>query len=265
VTVHDVHIEGFPPFKIGLDTNFYADWVLFSYLSANKTPEPEVVDLIRRVVSPGDVVIDGGANVGFYSMLMAGVVGEAGRVIAFEPAPPNIERFRQNREVNRFGNVALYTDALWSEAATLDFWVGKDSGQSALWSSVDSVEKIQVRALPLDSIAPTLAAGVKFMKLDVEGAEEWVLQGACDLLGGGYPKFVVCELNTTALTQLDCCQDSLRSYMFHWNYQIFLLREDGGLPALVPERTVIRPKKQNCNVLFARLSDVQTAWPEANV
>lgn len=261
--VHDVHIEGFPPFKIGIDPNFYADWALQSYLSAGRAPEPEVVDLIRRVVKPGDVVIDGGANVGFYSLLMATLVGDAGRVIAFEPALPNIEKFKSNRELNRFDNVALYTDALWSEVATLDFWVGKDTGQSALWSSVDSCYKQQVRALPLDAIAPPLANGVKLIKLDVEGAEVRVLQGARNLLMKYRAPFIVCELNPTALAQLDSDQDELRSYMDIWSYESFLLREDGGFPVWVPEGTRIKPKRQNCNILFARIPDIQIAWPEA--
>lgn len=262
MTTHDVHIEGLPPFKINLDTNFYADWVLFSYLSGNRAPEPEVVDLIRRVVKPGDVVIDGGANVGFYSMLMASLVGDMGRVVAFEPAPPNIDKFRLNREANRFNSVALYTDALWSEVAQMDFWLGKDTGQSALWSTVDSYEKISVRALPLDSIASVLAAGVKLLKLDVEGAEEKVLRGAHEMLGKGLIEYIACELNPIALAQLDSDQDGLRSYMRYWVYETFLLREDGGFPVWVPDGTPILPKNRNCNVLFARVEKVQEAWPE---
>lgn len=261
---HEIRIEGFAPFRMAFDPSFYAEWVLLSYLSTNKVPEPELVDLIRRVVRPGDIVIDGGANIGFFSFLMSGLVGESGRVIAFEPAPPNIDRFKINRDLNRFINVALYTEALWSEIAKLDFWVNKDTGQSALWMSVDSIEKIQVRALPLDSISCALTAGVRLMKLDVEGAEERVLLGATSLLERGFPTFVVCELQPVALAQFDCHQDSLRSLMGKWGYQTFMLHEDGGLPALVPDRTVIKPDKRNVNVLFADMGDVQAAWPETS-
>lgn len=261
---HDVHFEGIPVFRLNLDPNFYAEWVLLHHMANGKCPEPEVVDLIKRVVRPGDIVIDGGANVGFFSMIMAALVGDMGRVISFEPSPPNIERFQLNRDLNRFNNVALYTDALWQEVATLDFWPNRDSGQSALWSCVDSLDKIQVRALPLDALAgAVLSAGVRFMKLDVEGAEERVLRGAAELLGRGYPTYIVVELQPLALAQLDSHQDGMRALMRQHDYQMFLLREDCGLPALVPDRTVVKPAKRNVNVLFCRLDDVQAVWPEA--
>src|SRR5262249_41103780 len=148
----------------------------------------------------------------------------------------------------RFTNVSLYTEALWSEVGSATFYVCADSGQSALWSTVDTRETARVGLMPLDAIAPALAAGVRFMKLDVEGAEQRVLEGATALLENGQPSYIVCEINPIALAQLNCDQDGLRSLMRLCGYEIFLLHENGALPTLVPEATRIKPTKQNTNV-----------------
>jgi FkbM family methyltransferase len=260
--VHDIHFEGVPPFKMEFDPNFYADWALLSFLSSSRAPEPEVYQAIVRIVRPGDVVIDAGANIGFYSVMMAKIVGAEGHVIAFEPVPENMRHVRRNAEVNGLTNIATYEQGLSSRLAETDFYVNADTGQSALWSCVDTRETIRINVMPLDAIASALPDGVRFMKLDVEGAEEIVMQGASALLKNGFPTFIVAELNPVALTQLDCHQDSMRSFMSVWGYQTFILREDGSLPAMVPERTVIKPKKSNTNIMFARLNDVQAVWSE---
>lgn len=261
--VHDICLEDFPHFKMGFEPNFYADWVMLSFLARQVVPEPEVIRVIKRVVRAGDVVIDAGANIGFYSLLMSKMVGEAGRVIAFEPCPINMQHLAHNASINNMTNIAMYSNALWSDVGEVEFYVNNDSGQSSLFSSVDTREVIQVQRLPLDAISEALTGGVRFMKIDVEGSEERALLGARTLLEKGFPTYIVCEINPVALAQLDGHQDTIRNLMASYGWKTFLLHEDGGLPSLVPERTVIRPKKNNTNVLFARMADVQAAWPEA--
>src|SRR3954451_23352760 len=69
----------------------------------------------EHVLGPGDIALDGGANIGLYSMLFGRLVGASGRVIAFEPDPVNSGRLRANLELNALEYVEVEELALWRE------------------------------------------------------------------------------------------------------------------------------------------------------
>ena len=74
--------------------------------------------------------------------------------------------------------------------------------------------------------------------------------------------YVICELNEAALQRLNSSQETLRDYMLLRGYSTFLIREDGGLPIMVPEKTRILPRLNCSLVMFTSPSNVGAAWPE---
>jgi hypothetical protein len=82
----------------------------FSYvLGTNELP---VQNEISRILHKGEVFFDIGANVGFFSIMAARIVGEKGKVYAFEPVMENLISFQKNVELNKFGNVEIITKAV---------------------------------------------------------------------------------------------------------------------------------------------------------
>ncbi len=79
---------------------------------------------LRRLVAPGMTVCDIGANAGFYTLGLARLVGEHGRVLAFEPLPRNLEKIRRHLSLNRVTNVTLSDCALSDFTGTLRFSEG---------------------------------------------------------------------------------------------------------------------------------------------
>ncbi len=166
--------------------------------------EPAEREFVRHVVRPGDVVVDIGANLGFFTLLLASLVGATGRVIAFEPLSQNVELLRRSIKENRFQDrVMLIQAALSDVAGDAELVIGRhfmNSGGGFLdRPGVErqleaDVESVQVYRLDdLDLPRP-----VTFVKIDVEGAEGLALRGAANILSADRP-IVMSEINTRQL------------------------------------------------------------------
>jgi FkbM family methyltransferase len=159
--------------------------------------EPEIVNLIRRVVRSGDVCLDIGANVGAHTLVMAQAAGPKGRVVAVEPHPRIGERLLQNLALNRLDQVTVVRAAISDNDGTADFFgFGEDAfeqGISSFLPDKDATEKMTVRTIS----GPTLQKEIglsrcDFLKIDVEGFESVVLKELSDLIGAHRP-FIICE------------------------------------------------------------------------
>jgi len=155
------------------------------------------LSVLRRVLKPGDVYVDCGANIGVFALVAWQCVGPTGKVIAFEPLPRAREKLCHHVEMNHAGNITVYPLGVWDKAETLvlyDFADGTIT-QASLGKREDmSVgAESRVRVVRLDDY---VEPPVKLLKIDVEGAELAALRGAERLLGGANPPHLLLELNT---------------------------------------------------------------------
>jgi FkbM family methyltransferase len=131
----------------------------------------KMIELVR----PGMVCWDVGANVGFYTLLLAELVGVSGRVFAFEPVPCNVELLRRHVEMNRYQNVRIFPCALGDFDGEALF----DPGPNRAVGHMAAGGTLKVPCSRADTL---LAAGEveapDVVKIDVEGAEADVLRGA---------------------------------------------------------------------------------------
>jgi FkbM family methyltransferase len=144
--------------------------------------EPETVDLIHRVVSPGMVFFDVGAHVGQYSLIASKLVGQDGAVHSFEPHPILFEALRRNLRRNQCHNVCSHNAAadVHPGSSTLFLATASNVGATSLRPPAnDSGERSAVQRSALDTYVRSRGIGrVDLVKLDVEGAELDALQGA---------------------------------------------------------------------------------------
>jgi FkbM family methyltransferase len=158
------------------------------------TNERPVQEELARHLHPGDIFFDIGANVGFFTVIGAKLVGPTGRVFAFEPAPANADRVRHNVALNSFANVTLLEKAVAQHAGQAELLVTSYSGGAAL-ASVGTLGDVQERiAVEVVSIDELIAQGAlqppTFVKIDVEGAELDVLRGMVDTLATHKPLII---------------------------------------------------------------------------
>lgn len=142
--------------------------------------ERRETDMVLRLMPPGGCFLDVGANVGWYSILIAKAV-EGACVHAFEPIPSTYKSLQRNIALNGVEEIHPYNFALGDEEQFLEFYFHPENSDSA--SSVNILERPDVQKLvvPVHKLDDVVASGnlnVDFLKCDVEGAELLVLRGA---------------------------------------------------------------------------------------
>ena len=149
----------------------------------------------EKEILPDSVIYDIGANVGFYSLLAAEMTGEKGHVYAFEPLPRNIKYLSQHVKINRYENITIFEAAVSDHEGEAYF----DLGASTAMGHLSQGGELKVKVICLDEM---LARGEvlppDFMKIDVEGAEFEVIQGAQNILEAYHPILFLDTHNRTA-------------------------------------------------------------------
>ncbi|MEP6925613.1 MAG: FkbM family methyltransferase, partial [Pyrinomonadaceae bacterium] len=172
--------------------------------------EPVVTKIVASLINKGDVCIDAGANFGWFTTLLHKLCSKSnqtgvnaaesnGEVHAFEPLPDIFRKLELNCELNDFsGNIFLNNCALGDTNQTIEIHRFKNmpSGHSSLAAAAgEDFETVTTQLITLDSYLEKRAiANVHFVKVDVEGAELMLLQGAKRLFKQEIPPFVIMEM-----------------------------------------------------------------------
>jgi FkbM family methyltransferase len=207
--------------------------------------EPRTATLFKRLLKPSDVVIDGGANIGYYSLLSAKLVGKTGAVHSFEPIPDTFRAFSANVELNRFAQIHASCLALADKAGELQFEVPVDdtSQRSLGWAATQVMlgrgPVVRVQAVSLDDYAQHEGIGhIKLVKLDLEGGEPEAITGMSKLLSERRIDYLICESNTFLLGHRHLAQDTLAAQFARFGYQGFTIESTLlGRPRLVSAKT----------------------------
>ena len=167
-------------------------------LVRNHVYEPETTRLVKQWLKEGDVFVDVGANVGYYTVLASKIVGLRGKVYAFEPSSENFKVLQANIELNNCKNVTAYNKALTDKSGKENLFkpdprsYGQKYLESVLrenktvgWEQHNTEEILReckpevVKAVRLDE---ALKDAPDVIKVDVEGSEKRALLGMGDLL-----------------------------------------------------------------------------------
>lgn len=189
-------LGGLKLFVIGDDVGFSPHMIFEGYW------EFWLTRYFAEVIRPGDTVLDIGANLGYYTLLAADLVGPEGRVVAIEPNPEVFRRLSSSIAVNGFAprtsarNVAL---AGSGETGKRAFFVPAGEPKNGRFVGLqEDPEQLAVHGVVSDvtlgRIDPEEFDRIDFIKIDVEGAELAVLEHLRPVLEKFRPK-VVCEIN----------------------------------------------------------------------
>ena len=166
------------------------------------TYQPEVAHAIVGNLPPGGTFVDVGANFGYMTMLAARQAGSTGRVFAVEPCPEIADLLREHLKRNDLRNVTVIQAGCSNQATSLPLYVAAASnpGKTSLSSdNAQSRRSVPVEVAPLDCLLLKYNPGrVDVLKIDVEGAELQVLQGAMETLKHFRP-VIVAEIDSRLL------------------------------------------------------------------
>jgi FkbM family methyltransferase len=161
----------------GHTVRFHPRWARY-YPSAY---EPAKQSFLEEMCPEGGTVIDGGAHIGLFTVIMARAVGPAGRVLAFEPTPDTRKVLSRTLRLNEVENVTVQSSALSSTSGTAIFHATGDPGSNA--NSLGRVSRSAVEFSVTTCALDDLTLGrVSCIKLDIEGGELDALLGAGELL-----------------------------------------------------------------------------------
>ncbi len=173
------------------------------------------------MLAPGDVFVDVGANVGYFTVIAAQIVGPGGTVHAFEPDERSLSLLRASLKANRLANVRANVIALWSETANLQFVPERQSAVSHLdigRHAENGVRTLSVRADTLDRYMKAFPdQSVKAVKIDAEGADLAVLTGMREILSHDSPAIIV-EVMDWALARCGHTAQDLIQYLNGFGY-----------------------------------------------
>jgi FkbM family methyltransferase len=153
--------------------------------------EPEVTAVFRRLLRPGMGVIDLGANIGWFTMLSAALVGPSGYVLAVEPNPRNARMLEASRLANGFANVTLSQTAAGPGTGLLVLHRSHSNGTTSA-APADAVALLSAETVACvrpDALVPA-GRRIDLIKADVEGAEHLALLGCTDVIRRDRPTIV---------------------------------------------------------------------------
>jgi len=188
-TVKEFRVYGEPVIKI-VEVNGHK--MLLDPHDKLEGADPWVVGLMKARVKEGDTVLDLGANIGFYTLLLSDLVGLKGKVFAFEPDPTNFGILEKN--VAGCENVVLVHKAVSDKTGKAKLYLNKvNLGDHRLCPAHKGQEAIDIRTITLDAYFIKKLKPVNFIKLDVQGAEGGAVKGMGKLIAASANVEMVAE------------------------------------------------------------------------
>lgn len=194
--------------------------------------EPEV-KFLDHALRPGDVFVDGGANLGIYTVLASSLVGPSGRVLSFEPGAVTYERLQRSIAVTPVKNVTAFRSALSDTVGTANLFhtQGHVVSYSLAGEQEADVESEVVETLTIDEVIRREDIDrLDFIKLDIEGAEELALRGAASSIDRWKP-LVLFEVMPEAPLEDGLRHDGAWTFLQQHGYSLGLVQADGRLVA----------------------------------
>ena len=172
-----------------------------------------IISRLRTCLTPGSVVLDVGANVGFYSIALGNALKSlGGRLFAFEPVPSNMRRIEEAVVLNDLDEtVRAFNVALGDEEGSIDMFMEDDNGARTgnaimVTKSVadEIVQNVSARMTRLDTFAAEQHIdSCRLIKIDIEGAEVMFLRGATRFLAAHRP-IIYGEFNSYWIKRFGC-------------------------------------------------------------
>jgi FkbM family methyltransferase len=184
--------------------------------------EPNLTAYIRRTLRPGDVFVDVGANIGYYSLLAASLVRSTGAVVAIEASPQICALLQKNIELNAVPNVRVVNCAAAYDAGEIPVYAAKSDniGQTSTMPRGGNIYAGTVQALPLQNIlTESEALGARIIKIDVEGAEPPILRSILENLNRYSPN---CEV----AAEISVDNEDVLAFMRRHGFNAYIMEND---------------------------------------
>lgn len=199
------------------DTGISRELTLYGVHEKNSTAA------IKRILQPGMKILECGANIGYYAMLEARLVGSTGKIYAVEPSPKNIAWLKRNIAINNYEHIEVIPGAFGAEKGTAPFYVDIRSNLSSFVKRDDltEFEVVDVEMMNIDSFMALPDHDVDLIRMDVEGYETEILKGGeKTLMSERAPKYFFIEVHSELLKKRGSGGFEIAKYLRQFGYEV---------------------------------------------
>jgi len=210
----------------------------FQAYAMNLIHEEGTTNLFKKVVKPGHVVVDLGANIGYFTLLAAKLVGKDGKVFSFEPEPRNFEYLKTNLALNHYSHASAYQKAVSDQNGKTKLYIcAYDSGHHTI-NQPEGIElyrqgrtgetrEIEIEVVTLDSFLEDKTEKIDAIKIDVEGAEALAIRGMQRLLKENHKVKIFLEFFPLLIKGMGSSpQDLVELLMKDLGFSVFAIGSD---------------------------------------
>ncbi len=202
------------------------DLELSKKLLIDKTWEPFETGVLAGHIKKGDVVLDVGANLGYYTLLFSQWVGPTGKVYAFEPDPDNFALLQKNVRANRLQNVIPVQKAVSNRTGGMKLYLSdRNKAGHRIYESGEARPALEIEAVRLDDFFRDCKDPVDFVKMDIEGAEDRALEGMLELLSKNPKLKLTTEFWPPALAAAGTNPEDYLNRLLRSGFELFEIKE----------------------------------------
>jgi len=140
-------------------------------------------ETVKKIIKKNDIVLDVGANIGYFTLIFAKLVGKDGIVFAFEPEPTNFDLLKKNVTINGYKNVILIRKALSDRTGKTKLFLSEGNlGDHIIMDTKENRNSIEIDTITGEDYFRDLNKKINFIKMDIQGAEINALRGMSSLL-----------------------------------------------------------------------------------
>ena len=195
-------------------------------LSITKSYEPIETDLVKKHIKKNDRILDIGANIGYYTLLFASIIGSKGHVFSFEPEPKNFKILESNVKLNNFHNTTLEKLAVSNQSGNIELYLSDEGiGQHRIHKSRFGKSSISVKMISIDDYFDNNFQKIDFIKIDVEGAEYDVLKGMKHILKNNSSIKILLEFNPINLIEHGSDPKEFLDFLETHNFLLHIISE----------------------------------------
>ncbi|MDP3557859.1 MAG: FkbM family methyltransferase [Bacteroidota bacterium] len=202
----------------------------FSYSRFKLKNDFHEINTLKKIIQPGNYVLDIGANIGFYAKILSGLVGEKGKVFCFEPDKTNFKYLKKN--VGHLSNVILFNNAVSDKKDVIKIYKSKllnVDHRTYPVNNYDSVEEIN--AISIDElIQDKTIAKVDVIKIDIQGYELFAFNGMLNLLQTNTKLKIVAEYWPHGFKRAGTSAIEFFDFFDKLDYQFSILENEKLLP-----------------------------------
>jgi FkbM family methyltransferase len=201
------------------------DGIHFAKLAKEGNYEPLTTEVIKKEVKRGNTILDIGANIGYFTLIFARLVGKEGKVFAFEPETNNFTFLKKNIRRKRLQNVTLIQKAVSNETGKARLYLcAYNVGNRMICNSGEGRMYIEVETVRLDEYFKNYG-NIDFIKMDIQGAEWIALEGMLNLLRKNKNLKIIIEFTPDNLKKFGVEPQELPKLLLEHGFKLYDINE----------------------------------------